>query len=269
MSDISEASHRARIARANAELANHPTIIRNWANHHNIFDFEPLDESNVAPEIRRYRAAYDLEMKRRAFLLALREFTVTNGSFMQWAVKLDEVHVRNCRVAPSRIEMLDHLPKNAVVAEVGTEFGIYAEQIVHRTRPRELHLVDKTFGLFQRERVQGALDAGIIHFHEGDSSTTLAQFAPATFDWIYIDAGHTYQEVKADLLAAHDKVKPDGYLVFNDYTSWAIMSAVAYGIPAAVNEFALEYGWEFMWIAFEPQGYHDVALRRIPNYRTT
>src|SRR5262245_35482083 len=40
---------------------------------------------------------------------------------MKWpgAPDLDERHLRHCRVVPNRIVLLDHMPKDAVCAEVG------------------------------------------------------------------------------------------------------------------------------------------------------
>ena len=52
-------------------------------------------------------------------------------------------------------------------------------------------------------------------------------------------------------------------LVFNDYTIWSPLEAMAYGVPAAVHELALIDGWKFVFLALDPQGYCDVALRRI------
>ena len=44
---------------------------------------------------------------------------------------------------------------------------------------------------------------------------------------------------------------------------WSPFESMAYGVPAAVNEFAVEHHWEFVYFALQPRGYYDVALRRI------
>ena len=60
---------------------------------------------------------------------------------------------------------------------------------------------------------------------------------------------------------AASKVKPGGYLVFNDFAH-ADPYLGAYGVHRAVIEFAVTRGWTFAWWAYEPHGLYDVALRR-------
>jgi predicted O-methyltransferase YrrM len=160
--------------------------------------------------------------------------------------------------------MLFGLPKGGVVAEVGTEYGLYTGKILEVCTPAAMHLIDHDFSVFAKERFAGPIADGVLHFHEGDSSTLLAGFPDATFDWIYIDADHRYDGVSRDIRAAVPKVKPGGLLAFNDYTFWSPYEQSAYGVPAAIHELCIEDHWEFVFFAFEPRGYHDVALRRLP-----
>ena len=64
-----------------------------------------------------------------------------------------------------------------------------------------------------------------------------------------------------DARIAAAKVKPAGYLVFNDFAH-ADPYLGAYGVHRAVVEFAVTRGWKFAWWAYEPNGLYDVALRR-------
>ncbi|MEG4349237.1 hypothetical protein QUA74_05780 [Microcoleus sp. LAD1_D3] len=45
------------------------------------------------------------------------------------APKLQDCHIKNCRFVESRLKILEYLPKDSVVAEVGTQYGHFAEKI--------------------------------------------------------------------------------------------------------------------------------------------
>lgn len=57
-------------------------------------------------------------------------------------------------------------------------------------------------------------------------------------------------------------LKPGGFLMCNDYTSWDVSSAQPYVVAKAVNEFCLEYGYEVRGLALERAGYHEVLLKK-------
>ena len=83
------------------------------------------------------------------------------------------------------------------------------------------------------------------------------------FDLIYIDAGHSYADVKKDCKAATKKVKEDGILVFNDYVLWSPWEGWAYGVVQAVNELICD-GWDVVGFALASDGYHDIAVQKRP-----
>ena len=165
--------------------------------------------------------------------------------------------VRNCRFFASRYEMVHHLPKQAEVAEVGTDKGLFARHILKVAQPATLHLFDLDFG---RLVADVAGDAR-VKCHRGASAKMLATMADATLDWIYIDGDHSYEGVAADIRVAAQKVKPGGYLVFNDYAH-ADPYLGRYGVHRAVTEFANAAGWPLVMFAHEPSALYDVALQR-------
>jgi hypothetical protein len=72
------------------------------------------------------------------------------------------------------------------------------------------------------------------------------QFDDGSLDMIYVDGGHTYQEVFDDLTAWYPKLKSGGIIAGDDYGTWS-------SVNEAVNEYfkdqnlnILEYGhvWE-------------------------
>jgi len=62
---------------------------------------------------------------------------------------LQDCHVKNCRFVESRLKILEYQPKNSVVAEVGTQYGRFAEEIIAIAKPKKLHLSDNNFDLFK------------------------------------------------------------------------------------------------------------------------
>lgn len=175
----------------------------------------------------------------------------------QSSPKLPQKLVAECRLCASRYELLKHLPQEARVAEVGVEHGLFSQRILSTANPTELHLIDLDFG---------ALDSSLrgdprVRVHQGLSHEVLASFPDASFDWIYIDADHSYAGVRRDAAVAATKVRPGGFLVFNDFAH-ADPFLGAYGVHRAVVEFAVERKWPLAWLAYEPNALYDVVLKR-------
>ncbi|MCP4933866.1 MAG: class I SAM-dependent methyltransferase [bacterium] len=168
--------------------------------------------------------------------------------------------VEDCRFCASRIHMLDHLPHGGIVAELGTRKGDFAREIFSRTEPRELHLIDLDYSKFSSD---GLVDDR-VHQHRGFTHEIIASFENDTFDWIYIDADHSYEGALRDACAAAEKIKPDGYIVFNDFAHIDPYLG-RYGVHRAVVDFALERAWPLRLFAFHTSALYDVALQKSPN----
>jgi predicted O-methyltransferase YrrM len=165
--------------------------------------------------------------------------------------------IADCRMCASRYDLVAALPRRARIAEVGTDRGAFALHILSACDPAELHLID-----LDLSQIEPALRSQPrVVLHNGLSHEVLAGFADASFDWIYIDADHSYAGVRRDADAAAAKVKPGGFLVFNDFAH-ADPFLGAYGVHRAVVEFATARRWPFAWFAYEPSALYDVALRR-------
>jgi SAM-dependent methyltransferase len=170
--------------------------------------------------------------------------------------------VSRCQVFANRHRAIESLPKGGFVAEVGTQTGQFANHIFDVATPDKLHLFDLSMEWFDTTLLVEPIRDKSVHIHLGDSSTELGKFPDEHFDWIYIDGDHSYAGVTKDIAQAVRKVKRDGVLVFNDYTTWSPLEACNYGVLKAVNELANSGEWEFVYLALHPYGYHDVALRR-------
>ncbi|MEX2601722.1 MAG: class I SAM-dependent methyltransferase [Balneolaceae bacterium] len=194
-------------------------------------------------------------------------FSSTEARRRLWppAPRLTEQHLRNCRVLPDRLRMLDEIPKQGVCAELGIFKCDFSEQILQKLKPSVLHLIDidpESIRIAE-ERFSEEIADGRVVIHHQDSSTALLSLPEDTFDWIYIDGDHSYRGVQKDLQAAHRKLKPDGLISLNDYLFFGSSDLYKYGVIEAVNEFCLEYRYEILYLALHGRMYNDVTLRRI------
>ena len=176
--------------------------------------------------------------------------------------RLSPEHLEGARLFHDRQAMVAALPKAGVVAEVGTETGRFAARILALAEPRQLHLIDNDWNLFEPRPLAKAIASGRVVRHDGLSTAELAKFPDGMFDWIYIDADHAYASVAADLAAAKRKIKAGGVLVLNDYTRWT-RKAYEYGVMPAVNELVVGERWRIVAIALDRGGYNDIAISRL------
>ena len=165
--------------------------------------------------------------------------------------------LEDCKLVADRFALLRLLPKQGKVAEIGTETGNFARRIVELSQPTELHLVDINYSKFD----PAELSSPAVIRHEGLSTDILATFPDGCFDWIYIDADHSYKGVRRDARAAARKVKPGGFLVFNDF-GHIDPSMARYGVHRAVVEFINEQGWQMRYFAYNAAALYDIAIQR-------
>jgi SAM-dependent methyltransferase len=189
-------------------------------------------------------------------------------------VRLEETHTRNCRVLPTRTHLLEHLPADGVVAEVGVASGDFTKEILARCQPAKLHLIDTwESDRFQpglehvRQRFSDELARGQIVVSQGLSTECLAEFPATYFDWVYIDTDHSYPTTRAELRLAADKVKPGGFIAGHDFTRGNPVRGVTYGVIQACNEFCVNERWEYAFVTLEPSGHFSFALRRLGDLR--
>ncbi len=194
----------------------------------------------------------------------LDELRSPTGLVFKAAPELQSEHVAGCTVYPNRRAMLASLPRGGRIAEVGVQTGEWSVAILTTCRPDHLMLIDLDLGqiLPAYELVLRAARGTRIHRWEGDSAAILSNLDDESLDWIYIDADHSYDAVRADAAVAMTKVRPDGLLVFNDYTMYSPLEHLAYGVVHVVHELCLEHGYRIVKLALHPFGYSDVVLAR-------
>lgn len=172
------------------------------------------------------------------------------------AAQLPAQEYETCRVFSTREAMISAMATGPVGVEVGVAFGGFSRHILAHCGVETLHLLDRDFSRLMPE-VEN--DPRTV-LHEGDSADALSGMPDGSADWIYIDADHRYAGCHADAQVARRKIRPQGLLFFNDYSVWAPMNFVAWGVPAVVHEF-LNEGWHLRGITLGDRfGSHDVVL---------
>lgn len=174
----------------------------------------------------------------------------------------------------TRNDLLALLPPEAVIAELGVFEGEFSVELL-RLKPKELYLVDlwrgpmqcgdkdglniKTLSDAEMQKVYRKLwrkyeSDDRVHLMRYDVGEALAGFPDGYFDFIYVDADHRYEAVKAHLEASAVKVKPGGLLGGHDYGMPYL------GVVRAVNEFATHFNFE--WVGLTQDGCPSFLLRR-------
>ncbi len=180
--------------------------------------------------------------------------------------------------------LLDCMPKASVVAEIGVAEGDFSQEILNRVLPKKLHLVDPW--LHQdaadyaedpnnveqasadarseavRHKFSGLIDGDFVEIHRAFSHEAVEQFPDGYFDWVYVDAMHTYQACLKDLKLYDPKVKADGFICGHDYANHADAVHMQFGVVEAVNEFVAKNGYEFMLLTYEPFPTYVIAKNR-------
>jgi len=174
------------------------------------------------------------------------------------APQIPQAQLNGCQLLCSRYEMLRRLPQAGIIAEIGTHRGSFARIMLDTMAPTRLHLADITFSLCRAD----VLADPRVERHEGTSLAFLNSRADASFDMIYVDADHGYDAVRADAAAAAPKVKPGGFLVFNDFARIIRPGFGVLGVHQAVCEFAVASGWPVAFFCLEGEALYDIALRR-------
>jgi hypothetical protein len=199
--------------------------------------------------------------------------------------ELTSAHLLDAKLYATRHDMLRTLPipRGGVIAEIGVALGDFSKFLIRELHPAVFHGFDlfnlhneetlwgrktsdifqgKTHAQFYKAEMAGA-GALRVQVHEGPSQQTLPLLPDGLCDMIYVDAEHTYNEVKADAALAVQKLRPGGTLVFNDYLFYDPFVKAEYGIVPVVNELVANGGWKVIGFALQKHMFCDIALRQV------
>ncbi len=184
--------------------------------------------------------------------------------------RLEACHTLGRVLLPDRLALLDRLPKNAVAAEIGVAQGDFSAEILARTQPRRLHLIDawetERYSPGEakvRRRFSREVASGQVRINRGLSTDVLGQFPPGHFDWVYLDTSHTYSTTAAELALCDGLIGAEGFIAGHDFCTGNVVKPVVYGVVAAVNEFCVTHRWRYDAITLESHGHFSFCLRRL------
>ncbi|MBS1607740.1 MAG: class I SAM-dependent methyltransferase [Bacteroidetes bacterium] len=188
----------------------------------------------------------------------------------------------NSRVCASREDVLPLLPKGGIIAEVGVAYGNFSALLLEILQPEKFIAIDsyafttdnepwkqtilkesKLSHLeYYKDRFKNEIIAGKVEVHQGLSWDCLAKLPDRSLDYVYLDAGHTYDEVVKDILQLKKKIKDTAIIQFNDYTLFDAFAFVPYGVPKAIHEFITEENLEVLYLCLHRQFFCDLVVRK-------
>lgn len=175
-----------------------------------------------------------------------------------------------------RDQLVKCLP-SGICAEVGVALGDFSEIILKNNNPKELYLIDswENFDLgyedgnmVSKEEHDRRYNLVVNKFKEYStvkiikdrSVSGLSSFPDKFFDWIYIDADHSYKGCFDDLVAAMPKIKKTGYLCGHDYLSAGFIRD-GFGVNEAVHDFIEKFNLKLAFLT-EDKEYKSYAICR-------
>ncbi|MGC4035621.1 MAG: class I SAM-dependent methyltransferase [Chitinophagaceae bacterium] len=188
----------------------------------------------------------------------------------------------NSRVYSRREDVLATIPKGGVIAEVGVGYGYFTSLLLEHLQPQKFIAIDsfaftvgnepwkqtilKDNGLshidYYQQKFAKETGEGKLEIHKGLSWDCLAKLPDQSLDYLYLDAGHSYEEVKKDIAALKSKMKDQSIIQFNDYTLLDAFALIPYGVPKAVHELLLEENYEVIGLCLHRQFFNDLIVRK-------
>jgi hypothetical protein len=167
-----------------------------------------------------------------------------------------------------RKDILRLATAGTVGAELGVFTGLFAETILETVRPAVLHLVDPWWLAYGERypdwgaytaagtlstrvahdaavaRAEAARDDCDVHVHVATSADWLRNLPDASLDWAYLDSTHYYRETLDELELLHDKLRPDGIVLGDDWRPEP--SDPHHGVFRAVHELVRAGKWDVL-----------------------
>lgn len=190
--------------------------------------------------------------------------------------EIPERALTESRIFGSRLTSLDLVRRCKHVLEIGVLGGDFSVQLAELPELATLTLLDNytsdDWPWFQPPRFDSSKHLSFIKNKfkhdprisviQGDSSEELRKLPKNSFDFIYIDANHSYEGVKLDCELSIPLLSNGGYLCFNDYIMHDYRTNRDYGIVRVVNELLFyDARFEVAGLALNNHMFSDIYLR--------
>ncbi len=149
------------------------------------------------------------------------------------------------------IHLARQIPTNGTIVELGGEYGRSASQFAYAFKvdgkQGHVYTVDifplnhPVVGNLQQAWYNNITEAGFKDYCTSIRGTTLEGAViwhehKTPIDLLFIDAGHTYEDVWADITAWSDFVKQGGVMAFHDYAQTPDAHPLHWEVKRAVDE---------------------------------
>lgn len=182
------------------------------------------------------------------------------------------------KIYENRNEMLSVVKHNGIIAELCVLNGDFSDNILKMCKPKELFLIDTWNG----KVTSGDENGNNIKSYDGESlfkyvknrfdytenvtiikdkTDIISTFDDNFFDFIYIDADHSYNGCLKDLQNCFKKVKNGGWIMLHDYevNNKKTDNNYNFGVKDAVTEFCKSYNQKIFAKALD--GCVSVAIK--------
>jgi len=133
-------------------------------------------------------------------------------------------------------------------AEIGVWEGVTSANILHQFPQLHLYMIDRYLLGDMRNKDQNDIDQALLAamratefarerrtFLLTESSQASLLILPSSLDFVFIDASHFYENVKADIKNWWSKVAPGGLVTGHDYNGYGDRHK-GWGVKRAVDE---------------------------------
>jgi len=168
-----------------------------------------------------------------------------------------------CRVLANRLDLLDIIPKTGVVAEIGVADGDFSAEIIARTQPAILHLIDAWDLRASTASSTRIFHAALLLCIKGWPSRFCRRLPPSRLTACISTRPTLMSKPSQELHLCAGLVKDGGRIAGHDFCTGDPdpYSACPYGVIRAVYEFCLASGWAFEFITLDGNGHFSFCVK--------